>query len=187
VLALACGTYSYNFLLNSNYTNRTEAIAFADDLIIITRGKTVTEAENIPNIELSKISLWAKYNKIRFNVQKSEAMPLTRRKLGERTELEIYLSYNTLMQVYRLKYLGIILESKQTFRDHIIAMTDKCSKLIFPLSKSEKFNWGMNYAALKTIYTGGILPLLLWRGGWYSDFGEDRSAIGFVLNSEASW
>jgi len=30
----------YNSLLNLNYTNRTKAIAFADDLIIITRGKT---------------------------------------------------------------------------------------------------------------------------------------------------
>ena len=47
----------YNSLLNLNYTNRTKAIAFADDLIIITRGKTVREAENIANIELSKISL----------------------------------------------------------------------------------------------------------------------------------
>jgi hypothetical protein len=60
--------------------NRTKAIAFADDLIIVTRGKTVREAENIANIELSKISSWAKDNKIRFNEQKSKAMLLTRRK-----------------------------------------------------------------------------------------------------------
>ena len=50
-----------NSLLNPNYTKRTKAIAFADDLIIITRGKS-REAENIANIELSKISLWAKDN-----------------------------------------------------------------------------------------------------------------------------
>jgi len=41
-------------------------------------------------------------------------------------------------------------------------MADKCSKLIFTLSKSAKINLGLNYAALKTIYTGGILPLLLY-------------------------
>jgi hypothetical protein len=35
-------------------------------------------------------------------------------------------------------------------------------KLIFALSKSAKLNWGLNHAALKTIYTGGILPLLLY-------------------------
>jgi len=65
--------------------------------------------------------------------------------------------------VYRLKYLGIILDSKLlTFRENIIAMMDKCSKLIFTLSKSAKLNWGLNYAALKNIYTVGIIPLLLY-------------------------
>jgi hypothetical protein len=61
-----------------------------------------------------------------------------------------------------MKYLGIILDSKLNFRDHITYITDKCSKLIFTLSKSAKLNWGLNHAALKTIYTGGILPLLLY-------------------------
>jgi hypothetical protein len=65
------------------------------------------------------------------------------------------------MQVNSLKYLEIF-DSKLTFRDHTITMTDKCSKLIFALSKLAKLNWGLNYAALKTIYTGGILPLLLY-------------------------
>jgi hypothetical protein len=89
----------YNSLLKLNYTNRTRAIAFADDLIIITRGTTVREAENIANIELSKIYSWAKDNKIRFNEQKSKSMLLMRRKRRERKELEIYLNYKPFMQV----------------------------------------------------------------------------------------
>jgi hypothetical protein len=64
------------------------------------------------------------------------------------------------MQVNSLKYLGIIFDSKLTFRDHIITMTDRCSKLIFALSKSAKLNWGLSYPALKTIYAWRILPLL---------------------------
>ena len=61
-----------------------------------------------------------------------------------------------------LKYLGIILDTKLTFREHINYITEKCSKLIFSLSKSAKFNWGLSNDALKTIYTGAILPLLLY-------------------------
>jgi hypothetical protein len=41
-------------------------------------------------------------------------------------------------------------------------MADKCTKLIFSLSKAVKFNWGLNHETLKTVYTGGILPLLLY-------------------------
>ena len=77
------------------------------------------------------------------------------------------MNYKPLMQVYRLKYLGKLLDSKQSFRIHIISISDKCLKLIFTLSKSAKLNWGLNYAALRTIYTGGILPLLLYEAPFW--------------------
>jgi hypothetical protein len=57
----------YNSLLNIEYNNRTKAIAFADDLILLTRGKSVREAENFTNIELTKIFTVAKTNKIKLN------------------------------------------------------------------------------------------------------------------------
>ena len=87
-------------------------------------------------------------------------MIISRRKRIERKDVRIYLNYRPLTQVQSLKYLGIILDSKLTFKDHIIYITDKCSRLIFALSKSAKLNWGLGHEALKTIYTGAILPLL---------------------------
>ena len=61
-----------------------------------------------------------------------------------------------------IKYLGVIFDSKTTFRDHINYVEEKCTKLIFTLSKSAKITWGLKQEALKTIYTGGSLPLLLY-------------------------
>jgi hypothetical protein len=85
---------------------------------------------------------------------------MTRRKRIERKELEIYLNNKPLMQMHSLKYLGIIIDLKLTFRELINYMTEKCTKLLFALSKSAKLNWGLNHSALKTIYTGGVQPLL---------------------------
>ena len=109
---------------------------------------------------MSKFSEWTKENKIRFNEQKSKVMLMTRRKRKERKELE--LNDKPLLQVHSLKYLGVIFDSKLTFGEHINYMAKKCTKLIFDLSKSAKLNWGLKHKALKTIYTGGILPLLLY-------------------------
>jgi len=89
-------------------------------------------------------------------------MLLSRRKRKERKDLEIYFNFRPLTQVISLKYLRIIIDSKLTFREHITYTTEKCSKLIFALSRSAKINWGLTYNALKTIYTGAILPLLLY-------------------------
>ena len=41
-------------------------------------------------------------------------------------------------------------------------VADKCAKLIFSLSKSDKIHWGLKHEALTTIYNGAILPLLLY-------------------------
>jgi RNase H-fold protein (predicted Holliday junction resolvase) len=73
----------FNSLLNLDFGKQTKAIAFADDLLITVRAKTVREAENFANIEISKISNWAKDNKITFNKQKSKAVVVTRRKRRE--------------------------------------------------------------------------------------------------------
>jgi len=52
-------------------TSRSKAIAFADDLIMLTRVETVAEAENYMNSELRKIKEWAQNNKLKFNENKS--------------------------------------------------------------------------------------------------------------------
>jgi len=54
-------------LLNLEFEKRTNAIAFADDLIIAVRTETVRETENYANVEIRKITKWAKDNKITFN------------------------------------------------------------------------------------------------------------------------
>ena len=66
-----------------------------------------------------------------------------------------------------------------TFREHITYIEGKCAKLIFSLAKSAKITWGLKHKALKTIYTGAILPLLLygapvWKGVLNSSCYKDK-------------
>jgi hypothetical protein len=83
--------------------------------------------------------------------------------------------------VQSLKYLGIILDKKLTFKDHINYIKDKCSKLIFALSKSAKLNWGLGHGALKTIYTGAILPLLQYRAPiWATALAKESYKIKII-------
>ena len=72
---------------------------------------------------------------------------MTRRKRKERDEVEVYLN-NKLLQVKNMKYLGIIIDNKLTFREHITHATEKCRKIIFALSRSAKLNCGLSHKAL---------------------------------------
>ena len=86
-------------------------VAYADDLIIA--------VENYKNIELSKIKGWAKNNKIKFNDTKSKVMLVSRRKRKENKNITVYLNNKPLEQVTQIKYLGIILDHKFRFNEHI--------------------------------------------------------------------
>jgi hypothetical protein len=150
----------YNSLLNLTFTSGTKIVAFADDLLLLTRGKSVSEVENIANTEQKNVSTWAIDKKVPFNDQKTKVMLITLRKRKNRKDLEVNLNKKHLRQVKTMKYLGIIIDNKLTFREHLTHVTEKCRKLIFALSKSSKLNWGLSHKALKTLYTGRIQPLL---------------------------
>jgi RNA binding protein fox-1 len=115
---------------------------------------------------------------MKFNENKSKVMLMSWRKRKEKKEINIYIN-KTLKQVNSIRYLGIVFDSKLTFREHITYMEGKCAKLIFSLAKSAKIIWGLKYKALKTIYTGAILPLLLhgapvWNGVLNSSCYKDK-------------
>ena len=71
------------------------------------------------NLEVRKIMEWAINNKLKFNENKSKVMLMSCRRRREKKEIEIYVNNKILKQFNSLKYLGIVFDSKLTFRDHI--------------------------------------------------------------------
>jgi hypothetical protein len=109
----------YNSLLNLKFTRRTEAVAFGDDLMLVIRGETVSEAENFSNLEMSKITARSKRNKVGFNEEKSKVTLIWRRKRKELKDINIYLNNKPVEQVTTMKCLGIIIDDKFNFIQHI--------------------------------------------------------------------
>jgi len=121
---------------------RTKVVAYADDLLIAKRGDSIRAVENYANVEMSKINEWSRRNNIKFKHKKSKAMLVTRRKRREDKDITIYLHFKPLEQVAQMKYLGIILDQKFKFQEHIRYATERCTKLIHNLSRSARMTWG---------------------------------------------
>jgi len=58
-----------------------------------------------------------------------------------------------------MKYLGIILDHKFKFQEHITYMAERCTKITYNLSRAAKMSWGLKDEAIATMYKGAILPL----------------------------
>jgi ribonuclease HI len=61
-----------------------------------------------------------------------------------------------------MKYLGIYLDSRLTFDNHVKYIAENSTKLIYMLCKSAKLQWGLDHKSLKTIYEGALIPLLTY-------------------------
>jgi hypothetical protein len=144
------------------FRTRTKAIAFADDLLLVVKAESIKESENITNIEMDKILTWAKNSKLSINEEKSKTMVIIRKKGKENKEISVYVNKKIIEHVQKIKYLGIFIDSKLNFREHIIHISSKCTKLIHALSRSAKQNWGLSHVALHTIYKGAIITLMLY-------------------------
>jgi hypothetical protein len=70
---------------------RNKVVAYADELLIATKGKSAREVENFTNLELSIMERWSRRNKVRFNEKKTKVMLVTRRKRGEDKTIILYL------------------------------------------------------------------------------------------------
>jgi hypothetical protein len=89
-------------------------------------------------------------------------MLITRRKRKETKAVAVYLNNKGLEQVQKIRYLGITIDSKINFREHVLYTSQKCTQLIHALSSSAKLKWGLSSKALYTIYKGAILPLMMY-------------------------
>ena len=157
----------YNALLNLNFSSHTKVIIFADDLAVLTKGKTPSEAETFAKLDLAKIETWAKDNKMQFNENKSKVMLITRKRNIE--SINIYINNRMLEIVKEMKYLGIYFDNRLTFNTHIKYLAENSTKLIHMLGWSAKLQWGLGNKALKTIYEGALISLLtygapVWEG-----------------------
>ena len=135
----------YNSLLNMDFTHRTRVIAFADDLLVLTRGKNALDTENYANQDLKKIENWARENKLHFNENKSNILLVTKKTSRDTKTLNIYLNNKRLEQVSELKYLGICFDSSFSFDRHVDCITAKCTPIINMLAKSAKLKWVLEH------------------------------------------
>jgi hypothetical protein len=128
--------------------------------MILVKGTTQVEVENYANIETQKVAKWARNNKMRFNDQKSKVTIITKKKPKIRPDFENFLNNKKLQQEDMVKYLGITIDRRFNFNQHIDNITGKCIKIIQELSKSAKINWGLRHDVIRIIYTKAILPII---------------------------
>ena len=141
-----------------------ETTLFADDACFNYGHKCPTLLQKIVNTELEKISKWYYNNKLSLNADKSNFILIHKRK--QQINVKLKLNEINLEQKHSVKYLGITIDDRLTWKPHINNCLQKLNKCLFAIYKLRPY---VSLPTLKLVYNSLAYPhlqycLSIWGG-----------------------
>ena len=150
------------FILQMNdLTNSSKllfAILFADDTSVFLEGKEYTHLIEMLNSELKKLTIWFNANKLTVNVKKTHYMVFHRARI-KTSEIEVVMQNKSINFVTSTKFLGIIIDNKLKWNQHITYVKHKISKAVGILYKIRNF---LAKSTLLSMYYSLVFPYLIY-------------------------
>ena len=139
-----------------NVSNFLKFVLFADDANLFASGDNIISLCEEINIELLKINMWFKVNKLSLNLSKTNFMVFSNRKV-ENCEINFKIENIMISRVFECKFLGVLIDSKLTWKNHIIMVKEKLIKCNVIMFKASIY---LNTEALRTLYCSLFLPYI---------------------------
>ena len=156
-----------------NVCRKASPILFADDTNLFYRGKDLTVLVQEINNELSQISLWLKSNKLSLNIKKTHFMVFRRRKIDG--DIKINIDDDEIDRVYKTKFLGVIIDHKITWKEHVTYVSGKMSRSIGILIKARNC---LIKHAMMTLYYSFIYPYMTYCNNvWGSTYKSNTERV----------
>ena len=141
-----------------NVSNTPSYILYADDTNILFNGKDLTTLQDKVNDNLSKVCKWFQANRLSVNPRKCNVIVFSNRtKFYETDSINIKLNNVEIPRVEQTKFLGVIVDSKLTWKFHIQEVEKKVSRNIGIISR---LSYLLPEDVLRMLYSTLILPYL---------------------------
>ena len=173
-----------------NSVNNTPRL-FADDTCIIANSSSILELEQHLNLELNNITSWISANKLTLNPAKSFALIVSPKSKNNSITMNLSYQQCKIEVVDCVKCLGIHLDNKLQFKQHIKMLETKLSRLLGVLYKTKSF---LPNHILKKLYYAFIhshltFGLLVWSATSKSNLSKLQriQTKAIRLLAEAAW
>ena len=132
-------------------------VLFADDTNIFCSHNDINTLYRQVNNELSKLYTWFAINKLSLNVDKTNYMLFTNRSVE--SILDVNINNVTIDRVYIAKFLGVFIDHKLSWKEHISKLCSKLSKCVALIYKASHV---LSSNALYILYCTLFLPYLTY-------------------------
>lgn len=134
-----------------------EVIGFADDLVIIVRGKVDSILSDRLQVALNYATKWCRNANLNINPRKTIIVPFTRRlKLSLR---EPVMDGVTIQFSEETKYLGVILDKKLLWNSQILGVKERATGALMACRSLVGQRWGLKPRMMRWLYTMVVRPM----------------------------
>ena len=114
---------------------------FADDASLHTAHTQIDTIQNTLQDSINKTSTWCNKNSMVIHPEKTKCIVVTSRQKAQitNTTLTLTLGTNLIEQVEKHKMLGLLIDSRLTWNNHVESLIKRVSKNIFLLTKLKKY------------------------------------------------
>ena len=135
-------------------------VLYADDTCVVLNGKSLNLIVETVNAELQLLSTWLKSNKLSLNTTKTYYAVFHRAKMKlPMNSIQLFMDKTNLREVECIKYLGVILDNKLSWIQHISYVKNKISKGIGIMYKARNY---ITKKALIGLYHSYIYPYFIY-------------------------
>ena len=125
--------------------------SYIDDVALYTSGKSATENSELLQEVTKTVFAWAEENAVQFNNSKSELIHFCKDRKEQTAE--ITLSNKTVIKsVSQVKWLGIWLDRKLTFKAHVQKKVSAAIRVLFVIHRLMNSEWRLSAQAEKQLY-----------------------------------
>lgn len=142
-----------------NVVNQVYPIIFADDTSLFLRGSRLDEMTTTMNRELDKILAWLQSNKLSLNIEKTHSMLFTLSHDVYNSPFSIEIAGGQIERVHSTRFLGVIIDDRLIWDEHIKYICNKLSKSIGILIKVRHC---LPPKTLVTLYYSLIYPYITY-------------------------
>ena len=141
-----------------NASNLFSTILFADDTTISMRSENFCDLVETFNIELINIKKWLIKNRLSINLEKTYYMVFSNR-LPPSDVFPLYFDHSQIKMEANGKFLGVFIDNRLSFKDHISYIHSKISKTIGIFYKVKHY---LPENILINLYYSLVYPYLLY-------------------------
>ena len=134
------------------------SILFADDTTVLLEGKEYEGFIMALNNELHKLSTWLDANKLSINTKKTHFMVFHRSRI-KTNDVNVIMQLNIIEHINSTKFLGLIIDDKLKWHEHIQHVTHKIARSVGILYKIRHY---LNKQTLLNMYYTFVFPYLIY-------------------------